>query len=259
VIIDDYRHAKDKNMLTVILALILIALVAFAAFLAFMLLRHNQFLYRLMVFLLLAPALILALVVMAAMISVKLVVAGKGHRLGTGRFVLRVVDAMLAPILALAGLLGIDRQKVQRAYAYLNNSIVFSREINLEPREVLLLLPHCIQNNRCRHRITGNIDNCRKCGACPVGSMLDIRDKYGINTAVVPGGTLARKAIKDLRPKAVVAVACERDLCSGIHDARFVPVVGIINERPHGPCFNTGVDIDRVEKAIKFLCCGRDF
>jgi uncharacterized protein len=51
-------------------------------------------------------------------------------------------------------------------------------------------------------------------------------------------------------------VACERDLSSGLVDTYTLPVLGIPNERPFGPCFNTRVDLEKVKEAIAFF--GRD-
>ena len=48
--------------------------------------------------------------------------------------------------------------------------------------------------------------------------------------------------IIEKRPKLVVAVACEGDLTSGIKDCYPLPVIGVLNDRPFGPCFNTHVD-----------------
>ena len=62
---------------------------------------------------------------------------------------------------------------------------------------------------------------------------------------------MARRVIKTLRPQAVVAIACERDLTSGIQDVFPLPIIGIFNERPFGPCCNTRVDIARVEATIQ--------
>ena len=53
------------------------------------------------------------------------------------------------------------------------------------------------------------------------------------------------------RPKLIVAVACERDLSSGIQDTHPLPVFGVINERPNGPCLDTFVNIRRLEAAIR--------
>ena len=71
--------------------------------------------------------------------------------------------------------------------------------------------------------------------------------------SVATGGTLARQVVKTIRPKAIIAVACERDLTSGIQDVFPLPVIGVLNERPYGPCFNTRVDINKVEETIKYF------
>ncbi len=68
--------------------------------------------------------------------------------------------------------------------------------------------------------------------------------------AVASGGTFARKAIKDQKPKAVVAIACYRDLFSGMRDMKKVPIIGVLNERPNGPCYNTTVQLCRVNQAL---------
>jgi Uncharacterized conserved protein len=76
-------------------------------------------------------------------------------------------------------------------------------------------------------------------------------DKYGVEITIVPGGTVARQIIKQKRPKCVIAVACHRDLTSGVRDVAALPVYGVVNERPFGPCINTSVDADKVEEALK--------
>ena len=53
-------------------------------------------------------------------------------------------------------------------------------------------------------------------------------------------------------------VACERDLTSGIQDVFPMPVIGVLNQRPNGPCFNTSVDIDAIEEEIKTFISGKD-
>ena len=53
-----------------------------------------------------------------------------------------------------------------------------------------------------------------------------------------------------------MAIACERDLTSGIQEVAEIPVIGIINERPEGPCCNTRVDLNKVEEAIRYFIEG---
>ena len=73
----------------------------------------------------------------------------------------------------------------------------------------------------------------------------------GFHFFVATGGTLARQIIYKMRPKAVLAIACERDLMSGIQDVYPLPAVGVLNIRPNGPCYNTHVDIEEVKAQLE--------
>ena len=86
-----------------------------------------------------------------------------------------------------------------------------------------------------------------------MGDLLQIARDYGCQFIVVTGGTLARLKVKEARPKAIVAIACERDLASGMADVFPIPVIGVLNERPNGPCCNTKVDSERVRTVIEHL------
>ena len=55
----------------------------------------------------------------------------------------------------------------------------------------------------------------------------------------------------ETRPRLIIAVACERDLTSGVQDTHPLPVYGILNHRPEGPCRNTLVTLRLVEDALR--------
>ena len=61
------------------------------------------------------------------------------------------------------------------------------------------------------------------------------------------------KRAREAGVKAVVAVACEKELKQGIRAAFPKAVIGVINTRPKGPCFDTDVDLNEVERAIEWL------
>jgi hypothetical protein len=115
------------------------------------------------------------------------------------------------------------------------------------------LLPHCLQNFQCPHRVTAEVRNCTGCGKCEIADLTKLCDSYGIKMSIATGGTLARRVIVETRPKAIVAVACERDLTSGIQDSYPIPVIGVLNERPFGPCRDTRVDLGLVADAVRFF------
>ncbi|MFZ5649424.1 MAG: DUF116 domain-containing protein [Bacillota bacterium] len=168
------------------------------------------------------------------------------------------VNIFFPVIIGLGKLFNIDVDRIKSSYIEVNNQMVKTARLRLAPEQILVLVPHCLQNSRCPYKITVDINNCRRCGGCCIGDLLAVRDRCGVKMGVATGGTLARKFVKDYRPRAVVAVACERDLTSGIQDSNPMPVLGITNERPFGPCFNTRIEPSRVEKAIEFFVSFRE-
>lgn len=154
---------------------------------------------------------------------------------------------------ALGNIFGVNRNTLRVSFVKVNNSLTIAQRRRICADRVLVLLPHCLQIDVCNRKITHDIDNCRRCGRCPVGSLLDMGKKHNLKIEVVNGGTLARRRVKSFRPDGIVAVACERDLTLGIQDVHPIPVFGVINDRPHGPCFNTEVDMGLVDEAIRFF------
>ncbi len=86
----------------------------------------------------------------------------------------------------------------------------------------MLLAPHCLQESECPYKVTASPDNCRRCGKCQIPALRDLAREYQADLRLVTGGTLARQAIKDFQPEGVIAIACERDLTSGIQGQPWV-------------------------------------
>ncbi len=165
----------------------------------------------------------------------------------------KIVNLLFPIVTYIASMLKISKDEMRRVYIKLNNEYIYSGKYNFNAEDIIILIPHCVQNNSCKLKITNDIDNCNRCGLCSVKDLVELKDKQNVKVFVATGGTLARKIIVDNKPKAVIAVACERDLTSGVQDVSKIPVLGVFNKRPNGPCFNTGIDIEDVENAIKFL------
>lgn len=141
-------------------------------------------------------------------------------------------------------------QKFSRLLIAYNNNIRKKQIAKYDRKDILILLPHCLQNADCPYKVTSDIDNCHDCGKCLIQDFKAIQAEYGIKVRIATGGTLARKIIKDIRPKIILAVACHRDLTEGIKDIDKIPVIGILNSRPNGPCYNTSCDIKEIKTII---------
>ena len=166
-----------------------------------------------------------------------------------------VTVKLLLPMMSLLGrTLGFSKEDIHTSFIKVNNELVLRELGRFEPSKILLLMPHCLQNSRCDMRLTYDIDNCKRCGKCPITGLLELRDKYGVHLAVATGGTIARRIVVEKRPRVIIAVACYRDLSSGIQDTHPLPVFGVLNERPNGPCLDTTVPLGNLEAALtRFL------
>lgn len=162
---------------------------------------------------------------------------------------------VLFPLTVLFGtMIGISKERIRESYVHVNNAFIKAKQQKFKPSELLILLPHCLQKTYCEIRVTTNIFNCEKCGKCDIARLAELADKYNVNIAIATGGTLARRIVLNYRPKFIIAVACERDLVEGLKDTFPIPVYGVLNIRPEGPCINTRVDTDKIERALqKFL------
>ncbi|MBS1127301.1 MAG: hypothetical protein H6Q93_1290 [Nitrospirae bacterium] len=154
-------------------------------------------------------------------------------------------------LMFLSAFLKNKKESFQRSVININNRLVMAEKP--KTKKILLLLPHCIQVSECTIRLTHNIYNCERCGRCEIKDLIEIAEENSLELFVATGGTIARKVVKEVMPEAIVAVACERDLSSGLVDTYPFPILGIPNERPYGPCFNTRVDLDKVKEAIHFF------
>jgi len=149
-----------------------------------------------------------------------------------------------------------ERNNIASSFVAFNNRRVLRkfRGTTLDPDRILILLPHCLQNSFCPFRITTDMGNCKKCGKCVIGQLRTITDERRVSAKVATGGTLARKYIRQIKAKLVIAVACKRDLVSGICDAFPVDVYGIFNEIVNEPCIDTSVSIKDMEAVLDVVC-----
>lgn len=142
---------------------------------------------------------------------------------------------LLPGSLWLGGKFGISKDRVGNSFIKIHNIITKSHVGRQSRGRLLVLLPRCL-SKEARQELTGRLSG----------------DDYKIFTAT--GGEEAREAIRQYRPASILAIACERDLMSGIKDvADKIPVIAIPNKRPEGPCKNTDISIPELEAALKVL------
>ncbi|TCO78980.1 DUF116 domain-containing protein [Marinisporobacter balticus] len=243
---------NDVFFITILFLLIIVS--SIVAVLSFYLVHSsNMVLYKIFLnILVIVTTFISLLLFMNGIIIIKLL-KGKSISCISRKIVQISLSFIYTNTVNLSRLLGLDKNKIRSVFSELNNRLILLSNTHVVAEEILVLLPHCLQKSSCPHKITNHIDNCKRCGLCDIDKLIELKEKYNIKLFVATGGTLARKIIKETKPKAIIAVACERDLSSGILDVKNIPVIGILNERPEGPCVNTRVNLKKVEETIQYF------
>ena len=201
-------------------------------------------LYNRIIFVLIFMSFVVMIMVLVAMLAIFAVIKSRKVR----PFMLVPVRLGLKLVIPFAllvtDLLKKDKDMIRSLFIDINNLFVQSGKMLKKPDKILLLLPHCLQDSECTVKITNNISNCKKCGKCTIGAIRELAEERGVRAVVVTGGTAARNVIAGEKPEIVLSVACERDLAIGISDVSKIPVIGVTNRRPNGPCVNTTVDVE---------------
>jgi hypothetical protein len=125
------------------------------------------------------------------------------------------------------------RDWVENAAVKVYNALALRRGRKVGKGELLLLIPRCLSKET-------------------LDGVLGIAGKYGVPVFVATRGQLARRVIRERRPRAVVAVACERDMVSGLHDvAGKIPVLGLTMTLPAGPCKDAQLNLGQLEEWVR--------
>lgn len=130
-------------------------------------------------------------------------------------------------------LFGVQRDWTDNAAVAVYNRLAWAREWRVRANELLILIPRCLSR-------------------AALDGVMDIAKRYDVATFVATRGAYARQAIRERRPKAVVAVACERDMVSGLRDvAGRLPVLGLTMQLPNGPCKDASLDLAKMEEFVR--------
>jgi hypothetical protein len=130
---------------------------------------------------------------------------------------------------------GISRDRLGYSLVEIHNEITRSRLRISSSGRVLCLAPRCLDRE--------NVEQIRAMMA-----------EYDCDFYMAPTGAQARQRIVQAKPAAIIGIACERDLITGIRDVGYrIPVIGVTNKRPAGPCKGAFIDLNELREAIEVI------
>lgn len=227
-------YNETANLFTLFAAIAILILLSSLGIILYMIEPRLNLLHPLLVYI--ARTVIIAIIIAFASIGILTITSvftGKNllyhNRLG------QIAATRILPFaLSIAQRLGIPRDRLGNSFVIFSNAIVKASHKPGKGKTVILL-PRCLKSDLKKQ-------------------VLDMGKRASIGVFTATGGGQARKIIIAERPTAIIGVACERDLISGIHDvAPKMPTLGVTNKRPEGPCKNTIIDLNELKIAIETL------
>ncbi len=131
------------------------------------------------------------------------------------------------------------------------NQLVHPAFKSVPIEERAIFLPHCLQNKKaCQSDFDDEgYEHCTMCGACTAGKLMEAALEAGYpreRIYLVPGGSVVDRITETVSPKAVMGVACFRELMDFVDrnlESRDIPPMVMILLRKAG-CRNTTTCVD---------------
>ncbi|GAB4320664.1 MAG: hypothetical protein Kow0059_15150 [Candidatus Sumerlaeia bacterium] len=128
--------------------------------------------------------------------------------------------------------IGLTRDRLGASTVALCNALTAARGLRQAGSTILVLAPRCMANFHKKE-------------------ILEMAAARGLTVHVAPTGRSAREKVIEVRPGAIIAIACQRDLVTGIRDVhRQIPVLSIPLKMPHGPCKDTFIALRDLQAAF---------
>jgi len=142
---------------------------------------------------------------------------------------------------------------IDKKFVSINNLMLKFRKRKCSPKNLLILFPHCLQYSRCKQNVKNDLNECKRCGKCKIKDLIEFSEKYGVHICLATGGRVALERVKSGDIHGVIAIACEKELRTGLMAAAPKTIFAVPNLRPHGYCKDTDVYLDEVKAIEKFL------
>ncbi|MEA1944122.1 MAG: DUF116 domain-containing protein [Euryarchaeota archaeon] len=173
----------------------------------------------------------------------------KKHEILFPNFVLFMLYLFYSPAKWICRVFYVKEELVDEILIELRNAMMLERFKHVKERRAVIL-PQCMRHPECKARCDPIIGyECKRCGRCDIGRIVEAADKYHFKVFVVPGDSFVTKILQTYRPHACLGVACHAELTESMQAvSKIVPVQGVCLLRDG--CYDTRVDVDEVIKKM---------
>ena len=143
----------------------------------------------------------------------------------------------------LATRVGVEEKELFQLYVETKNRSLIKNFAATLYNERVLLLPQCLRAKDCPAELGKYGYECQGCGRCSIKKIKHVSENLGYKgTFILPGGSIAKKILLELKPKAALGVACFKELVLGSYLCEKLGIIGQGVALIRDGCINTLVD-----------------
>lgn len=151
----------------------------------------------------------------------------------------------------LATKVGVEEKELFQLYVETKNRSLVKNFAATPYNERILLLPQCLRSKECPAELSKYGYECQECGRCSIEKIKQVTKKLGYKgTYVLPGGSIAKKILLEIKPQASLGVACFKELVLGSYLCEKLGIIGQGVALIRDGCINTLVDWKALNEAL---------
>ncbi len=151
----------------------------------------------------------------------------------------------------LASKVGVEEKELFRLYVESKNGSLREKYAATPYNERILLLPQCLRSKDCPAELGDYGYECQECGRCSIKEILHLAKDLGYKGVfILPGGSIAKKLLLEMKPKATLGVACFKELVIGSFLCEKLGIIGQGVVLIKDGCINTLVDRKALNEAL---------
>ena len=154
----------------------------------------------------------------------------------------------------LATRFGVDESEVLTLFNQMKNDAYRQTFLSTPYRNRIILFPQCLRHPDCEAKSDKWGHHCVDCGRCGISRIKKLADGLGYaKVFIIRGGSIIVEIFEKFRPKAVIGIACDKEIFLGnlVTEKYDVVSQGVILTKEG--CYNTEVNWKQVEKCIRSI------
>jgi hypothetical protein len=154
----------------------------------------------------------------------------------------------------LATRFGVDEAEVLALFNKMKNEAYKDKVLSTPYHERIILFPQCLRHPDCEAKSDKWGYHCVECGRCGIAGIKKLAEQLGYTQMfIIRGGSVIELIFEKFKPKAVIGIACDKEIFLGNLACEKHGVVTQSVPLTREGCYNTDTDFEQVERCIRAI------